>query len=64
MHFDLDSHDAYAATDDDPSRLVPNPAKKKAHKQVLAARTGYERHWRPPTPRCWKRCPHHQGYPC
>jgi hypothetical protein len=43
MHFDLDSHDAYATTDDDPKRLVPNPAKKKAHKQVLAARARYER---------------------
>jgi hypothetical protein len=43
MHFDLDSHDAYATTDDDPTRLVPNPAKKKAHRQVLAARVRYER---------------------
>jgi len=43
MHFDLDSHDAYATTDDDPTRLVPNPAKKKAHQQLLAARTRYER---------------------
>jgi hypothetical protein len=43
MHFDLDSHDAYATTDDDPDRLVPNPAKKKAHQQVLAARARYER---------------------
>jgi transposase len=43
MHFDLDSHDAYATTDDDPARLVPNPAKKKAHQQVLAARARYER---------------------
>jgi hypothetical protein len=43
MHFDLDSHDAYATTDDGPTRLVPNPAKKKAHKQVLAARARYER---------------------
>jgi transposase len=43
MHFDLDSHDAYATTDDDPTRLIPNPAKKKAHQQVLAARTCYER---------------------
>src|ERR1035437_2979143 len=42
MHFDLDSHDAYATTDDDPTRLVPNPAKKKAHQQVLAARARYE----------------------
>jgi hypothetical protein len=43
MHFDLDSHDAYATTQDDPARLVPNPAKKKAHQQVLAARARYER---------------------
>jgi transposase-like protein len=43
MHFDLDSHDAYAITQDDPTRLVPNPAKKKAHKQVLAARARYDR---------------------
>src|SRR5664280_1925899 len=43
MHFDLDSHDAYATTDDDPTRLVPNPAKKKAHRQVLAARARYGR---------------------
>ena len=43
MHFDLDSHDAYATTKDDPARLVPNPAKKKAHQQVLAARSAYER---------------------
>ena len=43
MRFDLDSHDAYATTDDDPTRLVPNPAKKKAHQQLLAARARYER---------------------
>jgi hypothetical protein len=43
MHFDLDSHDAYATTEDDPARLVPNPAKKKAHRQVLAARARYDR---------------------
>jgi len=42
MHFNLDSHDAYATTEDDPARLVPNPAKKKAHKRVLAARARYE----------------------
>ena len=41
MHFDLDSHDAY--TTDDPARLVPNPAKKKVHPQVLAARARYDR---------------------
>ena len=43
MHFDLDSHDAYATIDDDPARLVPNPAKKKAHQQLLAARARYMR---------------------
>jgi hypothetical protein len=43
MHFDLDSHDAYATTDDDPTRMVPNPAKKKAHSKVLTARARYDR---------------------
>src|SRR5664279_3235490 len=43
MHFDLDSHDAYTTTEDDPARLVPNPAKKKAHQQALAARARYAR---------------------
>src|SRR5450756_855530 len=43
MHFNLDSHDAYATTEDDPTRMVPNPAKKKAHTKVLAARARYER---------------------
>lgn len=37
MHFDLDSHDSYATSDDDPDRSVPNPAKRAAHKQVQAA---------------------------
>ena len=27
IHFDLDSHDTYRAGDDDPTRMVPNPAK-------------------------------------
>jgi hypothetical protein len=43
MHFDLDSHDAYTTTEDDPTRLVPNPAKKKAHRVVLTARARYDR---------------------
>ncbi|MGH3431253.1 MAG: putative transposase, partial [Thermocrispum sp.] len=43
MHYDLDSHDSYLAGLDDPDRLVPNPAKKHAHKQVLAARACYDR---------------------
>jgi len=43
MHFDLDSHDAYPTTQDDPTRMVPNPAKKKAHQHVLAARARYDR---------------------
>jgi hypothetical protein len=38
MHFDLDSHDSYRATDDDPTRMVPNPAKKPAYRDVEKAR--------------------------
>lgn len=38
MHFDFDSHDSYRAGDDDPTRLVPNPAKKTAYQQVEKAR--------------------------
>ena len=37
MHFDLDSHDSYRTSDDDPTRMVPNPAKKPAHQQVEKA---------------------------
>ena len=43
MHFDLDAHHAYASTDDDPDRLVPNPAKRAAHADVAAARARYDR---------------------
>jgi len=42
-HFDLDSHDSYATSDDDPERLVPNPAKKVAHHEVQAARARHDR---------------------
>ena len=42
MHFDLDSHDAYTATDDDPDRMVPNPARKHTYAAVLAARARHE----------------------
>ncbi|MGH3967629.1 MAG: putative transposase, partial [Mycobacterium sp.] len=38
MHFDLDSHDTYRATNDDPTRMVPNPAKKPAYAQTEKAR--------------------------
>ena len=38
IHFDLDSHDSYRAGDDDPTRMVPNPAKKTAYHQVEKAR--------------------------
>ena len=38
IHFDLDSHDSYRAGDDDPTRTVPNPAKKPAYQQVEKAR--------------------------
>ncbi|WP_146321532.1 putative transposase [Leekyejoonella antrihumi] len=42
MHLDLDSHDAYAVSDDDPDRMVPNPARKKTYANVVAARTRYD----------------------
>ncbi|MCU6479913.1 putative transposase [Arthrobacter sp. A2-55] len=38
MHFELDSHDSYASDDDDPKRLVPNPAKAASYQKVLTAR--------------------------
>ncbi|BBZ06946.1 hypothetical protein MDOR_11150 [Mycolicibacterium doricum] len=38
IHFDLDSHDTYRATDDDANRMVPNPAKKPAYRAVEKAR--------------------------
>lgn len=40
QHFALDALDSYADTPDDPTRLVPNPAKAKARNQVTAARAG------------------------
>jgi prepilin-type processing-associated H-X9-DG protein len=42
IHFDLDSHDAYTSTGDDPDRTVPNPDKKKAYQKVVAARARYD----------------------
>ncbi|MCU6479525.1 putative transposase [Arthrobacter sp. A2-55] len=41
MHFELDSHDSYASTDDDQDRMVPNPAKAKAYQKVVAARNAH-----------------------
>ena len=38
IHFDLDSHDTYRAADDNPTRMVPNPAKKPAYRDVEKAR--------------------------
>ena len=43
MHFDLDAHHAYASSDDDAHRLVPNPAKRAAHAGVVAARARHDR---------------------
>lgn len=43
IRFDLDSHDTYTATDDDPDRLVPNPARAKTHAAVAAARARLDR---------------------
>ncbi|MCY0906705.1 putative transposase [Arthrobacter sp. H14-L1] len=42
IHFDLDSHDAYTSTEDDPGRSVPNPDKKKAYQHVIATRAHYD----------------------
>jgi prepilin-type processing-associated H-X9-DG protein len=36
IHFDLDSHDTYRSGDD-PTRMVPNPAKKPAYRDVEKA---------------------------
>ena len=38
IRLDLDSHDTYRAGDDDPTRMVPNPAKKLAYRDVEKAR--------------------------
>lgn len=43
IRFDLDSHDTYTASDDDPDRLVPNPARQKTHAAVAAARARLDR---------------------
>ena len=37
-HFALDALDTYAATPDDPARMVPNPAKKTAAAAVKTAK--------------------------
>ena len=34
IHFDFDSHDSYRTTGNDPTRMVPNPAKKTAYREV------------------------------
>ena len=39
QHFALDALDSYADTPDDPTRLVPNPAKAAAKTAVETART-------------------------
>ena len=43
MHLALDAHDSYTATDDDPDRMVPNPAKKTTRDTVNAARAHLDR---------------------
>ena len=55
MHFDLDSHDSYRAGDDDPDRMVPNPAKKPAYQpgRKGPAGTAFSRNRQ--RPRCWPR---------
>ncbi len=41
-HYALDALDAYATVDDDPDRLVPNPARRDADRQVRQARATLE----------------------
>ena len=43
MHLDLDSHDTYRSTADDPGRMVPNPAKREAHQKVKTVTAAVER---------------------
>jgi hypothetical protein len=43
IHFDLDAHDSYTTSDDDPERLVPNPARASAYQALLTARTAHDR---------------------
>lgn len=43
MHLALDAHDSYTATDDDPNRMVPNPAKKTTRDTVNTARNRLDR---------------------
>ncbi|QGH70253.1 hypothetical protein GCE65_12630 [Pseudactinotalea sp. HY158] len=42
-HLGLDSHDSYAASQDDPDRSVPNPAKRHSHLAVQNATARVER---------------------
>jgi len=44
-HFALDALDSYANQSDDPTRMVPNPAKARAGDQISDARAS----WPPPT---------------
>lgn len=43
QHLGLDAHDSYEATEDDPDRSVPNPAKRHAHQAVKTAAARVER---------------------
>ena len=54
IHFDLDSHDTYRAGDDDPTRMVPNPAKKPAYQQVEKARRALHLAETARDPHCWR----------
>jgi hypothetical protein len=64
MHFDLDSHDAYATTDDDPARLVPNPRRRKPTRRSWPPGQGTTGPWPRPTRPYSKRCPRHRVKPC
>ena len=55
IHFDLDSHDTYRAGDDDPTRMVPNPAKKPAYRRSKKPGAHCIGPKPPATLRCWPR---------
>ena len=51
IHLDLDSHDTYRTGEDDPTQMVPNPAKKPAYQQVEKARRALHSGRNRPRPR-------------
>jgi len=55
IHFDLDSHDTYNAGEDDPTRMVPNPAKNPPTNRSKKPGARYIQPKRCETMNCWWR---------